>query len=83
MKEGKKKERKGRGRKICIKGCSAVFHSLKLYKSQMYTSNLLKMQVWGYKPSANNRFIDYKDSSRAFEPMCAVFVKEKKKVIWN
>lgn len=44
----------------------------------MYTSNLLKMQVWGYKPSANNRFIDYKDSSRAFEPMCGVFVKEKK-----
>lgn len=41
------------------------------------------MQVWGYNPSANNRFIDYKDSSRAFFffflPMCAVFVKKKKK----
>lgn len=37
------------------------------------------MQVLGYNPSANNRFIDYKDSSRVFLPMCAVFVKKKKK----
>lgn len=43
-------------------------------------SHLLSMQVCGYSPSANNRFIDYKDSSSFFLSVCAVLWRKRKKI---
>ena len=82
MKEKRKKGKEG-GRKICIKGCSAVFHSLKLYKNQMYTSNLLKMQVWDTNLQQTTGLLIIKIPVELFS-QCVLFLwRRKKKVIWN
>ena len=68
---------------MCIKGCSAVFHSLKLYKNQMYTSNLLKMQVWDTNLQQTTGLLIIKIPVELFS-QCVLFLwRREKKVIWN
>ena len=80
MKEKRKKGKEG-GRKIFIKGCSAVFHSLKWYKNQMYPSNLLKMQVWDTNLQQTTGLLIIKIPVELFS-QCVLFCEGEKKKKW-